>query len=110
MGGKMEAARKDAEKQLAEILSDKQMIRLKQIALQVQGPQAILAPETAEKLRLTMDQASKIKRLAGKEGSKLSTILAVLTDAQRAKWQEMTGRPFHGKIVGPPPGMPMPRN
>ncbi len=107
MGGKMDAARKDAEKELAEILSAEQMTRLKQIAMQLQGLQAVLAPETAEKLQLTKEQVSKIQGLTRKQDKKLNTIL---TDDQRAKWQGMTGRPFHGKITAPPPGAPMARN
>jgi hypothetical protein len=97
----------EMEKELAEILSEKQLTRLKQIALQVQGPQAILAPERAKDLELTEKQQEKIRRLTRKDGKAL---LAVLNAEQQATWQEMTGRPFRGKISFPSPGMPMPRN
>ena len=57
----------------------------------------------AKKLQLTEEQASKIKGLTRKQEKKLS---AILSDEQRTKWQEMVGRPFHGKTMPPPPGMP----
>jgi hypothetical protein len=109
MGGKMEAARKDAEKELAGILDDRQMTRLKQIALQLEGPHAVLAPAVADKLQLTEEQVRKIRALTRKQHKKLDSIL---TDEQRAQWQEMVGRPFHGKLAPPPgmPGMPPPQN
>jgi len=95
------------EKELAEILSEKQLARLKQIALQLEGPRAILAPERAEELQLTEEQQEKIRRLTPKNGKSL---LAILDAEQQAKWREMTGRPFRGKLAMPGPGMPMPRN
>jgi hypothetical protein len=103
---KMESVRRDSEKELAEVLSEEQMARLNQIAMQLQGPQALLAPEAAEKLQLTKEQSSQIRRLTRKDEKKVNTIL---TEEQRAKWQEMVGQPFHGKIA-PPSGMPLPRN
>jgi hypothetical protein len=104
---KMESALKDSDKELAEVLSEEQMTRLRQIAMQLQGPQALLAPEVSEKLQLTEEQVSKIKKLNRKDEKKLN---AILTEEQRTKRQEMIGRPFHGKIAPPPPGMPLPRN
>jgi hypothetical protein len=102
---KMESTQRDSEKELAEILAEEQMTRLRQIAMQLQGPQALLAPEASEKLQLTKEQSSQIEGLTRKEEKKLSTIL---TEEQRTKWQEMVGQPFRGKIALPSPGRPLP--
>ena len=96
-----------AEKRLADILSGKQLARLKQIALQLEGPRALLAPERVKELDLTEKQQEKIRRLAG---SAAKSATAVLTREQQAKWREAIGRPFRGTIAFPPPGGPMPRN
>jgi Spy/CpxP family protein refolding chaperone len=95
------------EKELAEILSEKQLTRLKQIALQLEGPRALLASERVKELNLTEKQQEKIGRLSRKDSKSLH---AILDEEQRAKWQEMVGRPFRGKIAFAPPQMPMPRN
>ena len=107
MAATMGSTLKDSEKELTDILVEEQMIRLKQIATQLQGPQAILDSEVSEKLQLTKEQSSKIQSLTRKNEKKLNTLL---TEEQRAKWQEMVGRPFHGKITLPSSGMPSPRN
>ncbi len=107
MAATMESTLKDSEKELADILAEEQMSRLKQIATQLQGPQAVLDSEVSEKLQLTNEQASKVQGLTRKDEKKLNTIL---TEEQRTKWREMVGRPFHGKITLPSPGMPAPRN
>jgi Spy/CpxP family protein refolding chaperone len=95
------------EKELVEILSAKQLARLRQIALQFEGPRALLAPERVKELELTEKQQEKIRRLTRNDARSVS---GVLNAEQQAKWREMTGRPFRGKIAFPPPTMPMPRN
>jgi hypothetical protein len=95
------------EKELAQIVSEKQLARLRQIALQLEGPRALLAPERAKELELSEEQLAKIRQLTRKNERSVS---AILNAEQRAKWQEMTGRPFRGKIAIPSPGMPMPPN
>ena len=107
MAATMESTLKDSEKELADILAEEQVTRLKQIATQLQGPQAVLDSEVSAKLQLTKEQASKVQGLTRKDEKKLNTIL---TEEQRHKWQEMVGRPFHGKITLPSPGMPAARN
>jgi len=56
---------------------------------------------------LTGEQLEKIKRLTRKDEKSVN---AILNEEQRAKWQEMTGRPFRGKIAFPSRDMPTPRN
>jgi hypothetical protein len=107
MAATMESTLKDSEKELADILAKEQITRLKQIATQLQGPQAALDSEVSEKLQLTKEQVSKVQGLTRKDEKKLNTIL---TEEQRAKWQKMVGRPFHGKVTLPSPDMPSPRN
>ena len=102
MKTKMEAAQKDAENELAKILSEKQMARLKQIAKQVQGPQALLAPETSKKLELTKDQIGKIKDLTRKDEKKLRRHF---DQGATGKWKEMIGPAFHGMRMKSPAGM-----
>ena len=80
MAATMESTLKDSEKELADILAEEQMTRLKQIATQLQGPQAVLDSEVSEKLQLTKEQASKVQGLTRKDEKKLNTIL---TEEQR---------------------------
>jgi hypothetical protein len=96
--GKMESAVKDSEKELTSILTEAQIARLKQIALQIQGPAAMLVPSVADKLELTERQSERLKALSRTDDRKAK---AILTAEQRTKWLEMTGRPFHGKLSLP---------
>lgn len=100
-----EAERQDAEKELVNILTEEQTSRIKQIAMQLQGAPALLMPEVAGPLQLTDDQKSQIQRLTRGD---LKRISAILNEDQNKKWKEMTGRPFHGKLIMPPGGMPAP--
>ncbi|HEU4754696.1 MAG TPA: hypothetical protein VFU47_16430 [Armatimonadota bacterium] len=50
-----------AEKQLAEILDNKQSARLRQIGLQREGYRALTRPDVAAELRLTPDQRQRIQ-------------------------------------------------
>ena len=106
-GARPEPPGKGMEKELAGILSEKQLARLKQIALQFEGPRALLAPERTSELELTEEQRGKIARMTRKDQK---AVMAILNEEQRAKWQEMIGRPFRGKIAFPSPRMPMPGN
>jgi len=109
----------------ASILGKKKVQRLRQIALQVQGPQAFREPEVVAALKLTLDQRERIRALEpepfagkpdwfsgkrpdfrGKKGrdffreppSSLPAVLAILTAPQRERWTALTGRPFDGRI------------
>lgn len=106
-GHGMQEPMAEAEKKLAEILSDKQLARLKQIALQLQGVRALLTSEEAKKLELTEEQREKIQRLSRRNAKALRS---VLTTEQWKQWQEIVGEPFKGKIAfGPPGGRRPPR-
>jgi hypothetical protein len=123
------------EKQLAEILKPEQLKRLKQIAWQQQGGQALAESDVAEALGLSGEQKEKIKTInedAQKEMRELfqpggnreeaqkkmaemrkateEKRMAVLTDTQKAKWKELLGEPFKGEITRPGrPGGDRPR-
>lgn len=101
MLAEFEAQAKSTNKELEGILSAEQMVRLKQIALQMQGPQAVLAPEYAEELDLTAEQISQIKAMTRRDDKALA---AILDKDQRAKWHEKIGKPFKGKVPMPPMG------
>jgi serine/threonine protein kinase len=110
------------EKALAAILTPAQLRRLKQIALQQRGTQALDETDVAAKLALTADQKTRIQALrdeglhAMTEGprqdrgpgegdwnaeridrSTLEKVVAVLTPAQRTAWKELVGEPFQGR-------------
>ena len=104
-GAKPEPPGMGMEKELTEILSEKQLARLKQIALQFEGPRALLTPERAKALELTEEQLERLRRLPPKDEK---SVKAILNAEQQAKWQEMIGRPFRGKIAFP--RMPMSPN
>jgi len=102
-------------------LTDEQSKRFDQISLQTSGLQAFADPKVAEKLKLTGEQNSKIRELAGagrrgggafnKDASKeeraeafrkmqetqrenFAKVQAMLTDDQKTAWKEMTGTPI----------------
>jgi hypothetical protein len=141
----LEVARAD-EAAVAEVLSPEQVRRLRQIALQTQGPSAFREPEIAAALTLTAQQRERIRAIEadlfpvrlewhasgeplparkGEAGWSIGgerrasgeplpeppeqphppnlraardKMLAVLTAEQKAKWEEMTGKPFEGKL------------
>jgi serine/threonine protein kinase len=108
---------------LGTLLNPEQAVRLRQIALQQRGIEAFADPEVAKVLRLTQEQKERIwaltdetRRLTGggvrpgdfrpEEGKRIAEawrnahdrILNVLTDEQKARWKELTGEPFKGKL------------
>jgi hypothetical protein len=107
------------------ILTGTQRARLRQIALQSEGPAAFREPEIVEALRLTAAQRQEIRGLeeealfrqvrearSGKtvdEAGKptIERILAVLTPEQARRWQELAGEPIRGPLnVFPTPYRP----
>ena len=116
------------EKAVAAILSQDQLRRLGQIALQFQGPAAFRDLEVAAALKLTIEQREKIRAIVadacfGKvdahggdatisaaEGARKSRdevrkasllqIQSLLTDEQQKRWKEMVGEPYKGPIRG----------
>ncbi|MEW4487097.1 hypothetical protein AB1L42_03400 [Thalassoglobus sp. JC818] len=119
-----ETVTKDAEAELAKLLSDEQNSRLQQIALQIKGPRALQDKDVAAKLGLSEDQTGKIDsiissmedssrelmeaaRSGGREGfmevrTKMEALTketdekleAVLTDAQKETFAAMKGADF----------------
>lgn len=97
-----------AEKKMDEILTEEQRDRLKQIRLQVMGPNAFGDPEFAEKIGLTSEQREKLGELRermrqarqdGGDGETLRARVAnavkdMLTDEQKEKLEALRGKPF----------------
>jgi hypothetical protein len=111
------------ENTLAEILTANGLKRLKQIALQQRGADALNDPNVAQALNLTKEQKTQIRNIQaaaprkapfggfgfrggpGKPGVQdlhvkalNSRMLGVLTREQQAHWVEMMGEPFKGEI------------
>jgi len=105
--------------------------RLRQIALQRQGPHAFREADIAAALRLTAVQRSKIRAIEAETflpptdrderldspreqrmvfedrwRAALAQIMQLLTPEQQQIWREMTGEPFRGPLT---PGMGRPR-
>jgi hypothetical protein len=123
-GAQNEARAAELDKAVSGFLTGPQVKRLKEIALQQQGAWALADSKIADALELTADQKDKVRSittdarfkmrgLAGRgrapsrgnadaarkeAGEKL---LAVLTEAQLAKWKELLGKPFEGKSERP---------
>jgi Spy/CpxP family protein refolding chaperone len=117
---KVEGMRAEVEKQLATILNEQQMKRLKQIALQVEGYAALERPEIADQVGLTKEQRQKIRDILRQADEKRreafqqgqgdrqaafqrmreirqwvdGEIEKLLTAEQKKKWQELVGAPF----------------
>ncbi|HEY7327631.1 MAG TPA: serine/threonine-protein kinase [Gemmataceae bacterium] len=106
------AKRYQSEVQL--LLTDSQLLRLRQIGLQAEGPVALGDAEVIAELKLTSEQRERIQRIgeesyldwmktrsgngeitSGSEGkSAKERIFAVLTEEQLQRWREMTGEPM----------------
>lgn len=110
------------------VLSASQKARLKQIELQARGGSALLDPDIQKQLGITAAQKSKLKALQDKfrkenmakfEAARKANkpmdfsamqkqrkaedakLMAVLSQAQKAKWKAMTGKPFDMPMRGP---------
>lgn len=126
VGKKRAALVKESEKGLAELLTEEQVKRLDEIALQLMGIRALANEDVQKKLKVTSDQKTKIDdtmkaadddrrkmfeemRASGggrdsfeamrakfDEARKKSDdkVLAVLTDEQKKKFDEMKGKPL----------------
>ncbi len=124
---------REGEEFLAEVLTDEQAARLRQLMLQLRGPGAFDDPEIVDALQLTKDQRQRIRELEygnmrslfgfarpgrapGPKGEPaarqqyrrngVESILQVLTPDQNDTWKKMTGRPVEFK---PPDRPPPPR-
>ncbi|WP_406694259.1 protein kinase [Singulisphaera sp. Ch08] len=104
------------EEEVDAILTPSQRVRLRQIALQSEGPTAFREPEIIEALGLTPGQreqiraieeesllgqrrelqAGKLAEVAGKPA--MERIVAALTAEQTRRWKEMAGEPIRGTL------------
>jgi Spy/CpxP family protein refolding chaperone len=124
---KLTAIRESSEKAMLAVLDDKQKTRFKQIEIQSERFAAFQKEDVVKALNLTDDQKEKIKTIAedvgkdvgdlrkeaftdktGETRKKITAInkegmekaVAVLNDAQKAKWKELTGDPFEVRFEG----------
>jgi hypothetical protein len=106
------------------VLTPGQLARLRQIALQLQGPVAFREPDVVAALGLTAQQRERIRGLeeayyvevlgkiwpgglpkelrqgTGEDGKPaIERVLALLTPGQARRWKEMTGEPFQGPTL-----------
>ncbi len=118
----LEQAR-DNQAEIETILTTAQQHRLRQIALQAEGPGAFREPEVVDALRLTSEQRERIRAIEEEaligqlremrsggtpversktRGSKTppvwERILAELTADQSRRWRELTGEPIRGPL------------
>jgi hypothetical protein len=112
---------KENEAGLAGVIGSEQMARLKQISLQVRGMRAFSDPTVVKDLSLTDEQNEKLRTIRKEAWQSLGPIdwskreenrekfeaagkaayeksLEALTTEQAAKWKEMIGAPFTGKV------------
>jgi hypothetical protein len=117
IGKKMQAQQDDLKKVIESTLLPNQLKRLKEIALQVAGNQALNDKQIQEELKMTAEQLAKIKTIGEDSMKKIRDLfseggdpqsampkmqeirqdtekqtLAVLTDAQKAALEKMKGQ------------------
>jgi len=114
---------KETEAKLAELLKPEQLLRLKQIQLQLGGVYVLQRPEVAEHLGLSEDQKTQLKTISDESAEEMRKLfgsargqdvdrekireqmqqlnadvqkksMAVLNDEQKQKFAEMMGEPF----------------
>ena len=124
------AIAREHETTLSAILSTAQLQRLRQIALQWQGPRE---PNLAKTLKLTADQKDRLRAIEAEKyrnvffdrnrkepgateahedsaKSAMQKMLAVLSPDQLQQWRSLTGKPYEGPMSIPVrPGPPMSR-
>jgi len=110
------------EAELSSILSLKQLQRLRQIALQWQGPNALRELSVANTLKLTSEQKERIREIddeysgRGRFGhgppqspdnkdqrfkAAMEQVHEVLTTEQLDRWQQLAGKPYTGSMSMP---------
>jgi hypothetical protein len=105
------------EAEVSELLTPKQRLRLRQIALQAEGPGAFGEPEVVAELKLTQEQREQIRMMeeeaifgwlrgpsqgkptGAREKSTNERLLAVLTEEQARRWKALAGEPVTFAIV-----------
>jgi hypothetical protein len=104
------------------LLKPAQRVRLRQIALQAEGPGAFNEPEVVSELGLTAEQRDRIRTIEDEllfgwmrgaqpagvgDRTVHERVLAVLTEDQVRHWKTMTGEALKSPITPfPPPGSP----
>ena len=101
---KSDAAMKQLDEKLNKDLDAKQITRLKQLALQRDVIAALNRAEVAKQLKLTKDQETKLRDIASQgfppfgppdaRQQAQADALAVLNDAQKKQWTDLTGKSF----------------
>ena len=87
---KVKQLQDDFQKKLADILLPKQMDRLKQIQLQLEGPRALANPDVVKALNLTDEQKEKIKTITDEAQAKNQEATQGLRGTERrAKMQDL---------------------
>ncbi len=104
MRTKSEASMKVLDEKLNKDLDAKQIARLKQLALQRDVIAALNRAEVAKQLKLTKDQETKLRDIASQalppfgapdaRQQAQTDALAVLNDAQKKQWTDLTGKSF----------------
>ena len=127
---KMEGVTTKVEEKMKTILDAKQLERLNELRLQVEGGNALLRPEVIKKLTITDEQQEKLKKIrdaampapgafgnfrnmsdddrkaafekmrTGRDKSQ-KEMLAVLTDEQAEDWSKMLGKEFKFPPMNP---------
>ncbi len=118
---RLESLNAEVERELAKILNEQQLKRLKQISLQVEGYAALARPSVAKEIGLTEGQLRQIREILREAGEKRRTLFQqgptgdpqarfqemrkirdwvdeqigkLLTEQQKKKWQQLIGEPF----------------
>jgi hypothetical protein len=104
--------REELQGKIEAVLTPAQKSRIQQIQYQMMGWRAFTSEEVAKELGITADQAKKLdeispqgrqpgvaQELSPEERQKrreerMAKAFAILTAAQRAKWEKMIGKPF----------------
>ncbi|MCS7263611.1 MAG: hypothetical protein NZ805_02120 [Armatimonadetes bacterium] len=120
-GKRVESMNAEVEKELAKVLDEKQLKRLKQIALQFEGYAALARPSVAKEVGLTEGQLKQIREILREANEKRRDLFQqgppadpqarfqemrkirdwvdeqigkLLTEQQKQKWQQLVGEPF----------------
>jgi len=96
---KMPKIQEDSLKKLGEILLPKQLERLKQIQLQVQGADALSNEDVVKALNITDDQKAKMKTISDEAAAKLQDALANLNGPERFTKMQELNKGLLGKLL-----------
>ena len=96
---KRQKIQEDSLKKLGEILLPKQLERLKQIQLQVQGADALSNEDVVKALNITDDQKAKMKTISDEAAAKLQDALANLNGPERFTKMQELNKGLLGKLL-----------